>query len=240
MKRLIIYKHFFSKDREFFLRLREVLGFFPYNLSYYRLACVHRSAPMQIAGHLCRNNDRLEYLGDAVLDLVVSDILMNTYPDKNEGYLTQLRAKMVNGKQLASYANRLGITDMLVSRSVQEAELSHLQGDMVEALIGAAYLDRGYALAKRFVEKKIIRKCLDVDTVVQQEQDFKSRVLERCQKKALAVNFHTFEDHSTDDSKIKFCCFLRVEGQALGFGQAKSKKEAEQMAAEEALTKMAI
>lgn len=218
--------------------MRRVLGFYPHNLSYYRLACVHRSAPKQIAGHVCRNNDRLEYLGDAVLDLVVSDILMRAYPDKNEGHLTQLRAKMVNGKQLACYANQLGITDMLVSRSIQDAELSHLQGDMVEAIIGAVYLDRGYNYAKRFVEKRIIRKCLDVETVVQQEQDFKSRVLEKCQKKALSVNFHTFEDHSTEDAKIKFCCFLRIEGQALGFGQAKSKKEAEQMAAQEALTKM--
>lgn len=199
---------------------------------------MHRSAPRQLPGQMCRNNDRLEYLGDAVLDLVVSDIVMRAYPDKNEGYLTQLRAKMVNGKQLACYANQLGITDLLVSRSIQETELSHLHGDMVEALIGAVYLDRGYNYAKDFVEKKIIRKCLDVETVVQQEQDFKSRVLEKCQKKALSVNFHTFEDHSTENVKIKFCCFLRIEGQAVGFGQAKSKKEAEQMAAQEALTKL--
>lgn len=203
------------------------------------MACVHRSSPRTVKGQLCRNNDRLEYLGDAVLDLVVSDMLIRNYPDKHEGQLTQLRAKMVNGKQLACYAQQLGITDLLISRSVQPEELTHLHGDLVEALIGAVYLDRGYAYARRFVEKRIIRKCLDVESIASQEQDFKSRVLEKCQKKALSVNFHTFEDHSSEQIKQKFCCFLRVEGQAIGFGQAKSKKEAEQLAAQEALSKIA-
>ena len=171
-------KLLFSKERELYVFYYRLLGFLPNNIKYYKEARIHRSSSMQAKNGQRINNERLEYLGDAILDAIISDILYNNFKNKREGFLTSTRAKIVQREMLNKIGQDLGLDKMiLASGNSQVHHKSYICGNAVEALIAAIYLDRGYAKCKQFVSRKIICGLLDLDSIAREEQNYKSRLI---------------------------------------------------------------
>ena len=228
----------FSKHRTFYFSLVHILGFLPGNRRLYEIAFIHRSASTVCKkGHLI-NNERLEYLGDAILDAVIAAYLYDQFPQKDEGFLTQVRSKIVKRKQLNKIAYNLGISPFLVSKTNSQQNPVNLLGNAFEALIGAIYLDKGYRSTKRFVYRKILRKHLDVERLARKESDFKSRIIEWAQKNKQDISFISQEESHPDSHETYFSSQVILVDEELGTGTGHSKKDAEQKAAEEALTKI--
>lgn len=230
----------FSKNRNFYFSLFRILGFLPGNKRLYEIAFIHRSASTTCKkGHLV-NNERLEYLGDAILDAIIADYLYARYPHKDEGFLTQVRSKIVKRKQLNKVAYKLGISPFLVSRTNTHQNQVNLLGNAFEAMIGAIYLDKGYGKAKRFVNRKIIRKYLNIEKLAGKESDFKSRLIEWAQKNKEEISFMSREETPEDSHETYFSSQVLMQDKELGKGTGHSKKDAEQKAAEKALLNIKI
>jgi len=231
-----LFRAFFYKDRKFYFSLVKILGFLPGNRQLYEIAFIHRSASTTCKnGHII-NNERLEYLGDAILDAIIADYLYAYFPEKDEGFLTQLRSKIVKRKQLNKLAFKLGISSFLVSKTNSEQSSINLLGNAFEALIGAIYLDKGYKRTKRFVTVKILGKYLDVERLARKESDFKSRIIEWAQKNKQEISFVSHEEPRPGSHESYFSSQVMLVDRKLGSGSGHSKKDAEQRAAEEALS----
>ena len=212
-----------------------ILGFLPRKLFLYEIAFIHKSASSTLKNGQVINNERLEYLGDAIIDAVIADYLYTRFPDKNEGFLTQLRAKLVKRKMLNKLADNVGIAPLLVSRTNADQSKVNLLGNAFEALIGAIYLDKGYVRTKRYVIKKVLNKYVDLEKLSRKESDFKSRIIEWAQKNKHEISFVSREDSSEGSNTIQYTAKLILEEKEMGTGNGYSKKEAEQKAAEQAL-----
>ena len=228
-------KLLFSPKRKFFVFLKNVLGFSPKNIVLYELAFVHKSASITLATGTVVNNERLEYLGDAILDAIVADFLFTRFPKKDEGFFTQMRSKIVKRNFLDKIAVNIGINKHIVSNVPNFINKKHLYGNAFEAFIGAIYLDRGYNDTKKFLVTRIIRKYIDLDDLIQSESDFKSRIIEWAQKNKQLINFESHEDKPKSDKSPMFIAHVMLEEKSLGKGKGFSKKEAEQNAAQEAI-----
>jgi ribonuclease-3 len=182
------------------------------------------------------NNERLEYLGDAVLDAIVADYLFNRFPEQDEGFMSQLRARIVKRKNLDYLAGKMGLPAMVHPVITTGNKSKHLYGNALEALIGAVYLDRGYNTAKHFFIKKIIRKHIDLVQLVKKDSDYKSRIIEWAQKNRLEVIFESKEEQLSTGKFPSFISTILLKGERKGTGRGASKKEAEQQAAREALS----
>jgi len=231
-----LFRSSFSRNRNFYFSLLKILGFLPGKRKLYEIAFIHRSASLTCKqGHII-NNERLEYLGDAILDAIIADYLYARFPNEDEGFLTQVRSKIVKRKQLNKLALTLGISSLLVSNTNSQQTKENLLGNAFEALIGAIYLDKGYQRAKRFVVRKILEKQLDVERLANKESDFKSRIIEWAQKQKQEINFVSQEESLPDSNETFFSSQVILSDRELGSGTGHSKKDAEQKAAEEALT----
>ena len=229
-------KALLSGGRDFYLSLVRILGFLPGNRRLYEIAFIHRSASTTCKrGHII-NNERLEYLGDAILDAIIADYLYASFPEKDEGFLTQLRSKIVKRKQLNKLAYNLGISSFLISNTNAGQTRVNLLGNAFEALIGAIYLDKGYERSRRFVIRKILRKHLDVERLARRESDFKSRLIEWAQKNKQEISFVSKAETRPDTQESYFSSQVMLADRELGKGTGHSKKDAEQKAAEEALS----
>ena len=206
-------------------------------MKLYKIAFRHRSASSYDSGGTRINNERLEYLGDAILDAIIADYLYKQFPGKDEGYLTQLRSKIVKRKQLNYLGHHLGIGPLIISNTRNNQNKVNILGNALEALIGAIYLDKGYYNTRKFVIRKILHKYLDLNRLARKESDFKSRVIEWAQKNKQEILFVSKEspDHPNEPYFISSVMMLDEE---LGSGMGHSKKDAEQMAAEKALQKL--
>jgi ribonuclease-3 len=226
-------KLFFVPEKEFY-GLFELLGFYPDRTDLYELAFIHKSASIYKDGiHL--NNERLEYLGDAILGAVIADILYKYFPNKDEGFLTQTRSKIVSREFLNNLADRIGLQKHVVS-NVNLSCNKHIFGDAFEALIGAIYLDQGYYKTKLFVENEVFRKYIDLETVVTVDKNYKSKLIEWAQKMKYEIEFDTREMGLDRNSKtLQFISEISLDKELLGRGIGSSKKEAQQKAASEAL-----
>jgi ribonuclease-3 len=234
-----LFRAFFSSGRNFYLSLVKILGFLPGSRQLYEIAFIHRSASTTCKnGHLI-NNERLEYLGDAILDAIIADYLYAHFPDKDEGFLTQLRSKIVKRKQLNKLAYSLGISSFLVSKTNSRQTRINLLGNAFEALIGAIYLDKGYRRTKKFVTGRILRKYLDIERLARKESDYKSRIIEWAQKNKQDISFVSQEETHPDSLETYFSSQVIIVDKELGTGTGHSKKDAEQKAAEEALSNIA-
>ena len=167
-----IYNRYFSKDREFADRLRSLLGFTPASLGIFKLAFSHRSTPSDKA-YAIQNNERLEYLGDAVLGTIVAEYLFIKYPDSDEGFLTKMRSKIVKRKSLNRLGDKMGLDVMLSENNNLRLSRSML-GNAVEALVGAIYLDSGYQETKNYVINQMLRKYLDIHELERVDDNYKS------------------------------------------------------------------
>lgn len=212
-----------------------MLGFLPRNLSLYRLAFIPKSAQLKNPSGNFLNNERLEYLGDAVLDAIVANHLFHHYPEGNEGFMTKLRSRIVKRKHLDFLATRIGLPALIESGLSQGSRPKHMYGNAFEALIGAIYLDRGYGTARKFFVKRIMNKHIDLDLLARKDSDYKSRIIEWAQKSRVEISFESKEEPHEGSMAPSFVSLIRVNKEEKGRGTGDSKKEAEQQAAKAAL-----
>lgn len=231
---------FFCKDKEFRSALYQIMGFCPHNIDLYRTAFAHKSHEYRSkkTGNKPLNNERLEFLGDAVLETVVSHIVYRQYPNKREGFLTNTRSKIVSRESLGKLAKELGIDRLIQSQTHGRTHNSYLEGNSFEALMGAIYLDRGFRYAFQFIEKRIIGAVLDLDTVANKEVNFKSKLLEWKQKNRIHLDFVDSSGNNSNSTSPSFYTTVVIEGIPAGEGKGFSKKESHQAAAKDALTQM--
>lgn len=211
-----------------------MLGFLPGHLSLYRLAFIPKSAQQKNPSGNRLNNERLEYLGDAVLDAIVANYLFNRYPEGDEGFMTKLRARIVKRKNLDYLATKIGIPALINSGINAGGNSKHMYGNTFEALMGAIYLDRGYGAARKFFERKVLKKHMDLVQLVKKDPDYKSRIIEWTQKNKVEITFESKEEHLPGKGS-SFVSVIRLNEEEKGVGRGDSKKEAEQQAAKAAL-----
>ncbi len=228
----------FSRNKELVNKLTPILGFAPARIRFYEMAFIHKSASVVMPDGEVINNERLEYLGDAILAAIVADYLFRHFPNKDEGFLTKMRSKMVKRKHLNLLAYRMGINKLMVTHTNPVNVSRHLYGNAFEALIGAIYLDKGYKHAARFIER-IIEKYVDLERLRKSESDYKSKLIEWAQKNKQELVFDSLEENAQPGHLPQFIAHIRIQEEELGKGMGNSKKEAEQKAARAAIEKLA-
>lgn len=219
---------------EFVSKMRKILGFRPGNLKLYEIAFIHRSASFTLPDGKRVNNERLEYLGDSVLNAILSDFLFEKFPNANEGFMTKIRARIVNRDVINHLAISIGIDKILVSNINSSNPTKNLYGDALEALIGSVFIDKGYFKTKKLFINKVLNKYLDLDKIINTDTDYKSLVFEWVQKKKTNLSFSYNEDYDFHHKKSVFTTVLYINKEVFGKGQGTSKKEAEQEASNQA------
>jgi len=204
-------------------------------MELYEKAFIHKSTNQIDSEGRALNNERLEYLGDAILGCVIAEHLFKEYPDQKEGFLTKMRSKIVNGENLGNLADKMGIVPLIQTQAIGDHTLKHISGDAFEALIGAVFMDKGYAKTRRFILKKILVKHLDLDELEKTENNYKSQLIEWGQKHRKDICFYT--DVEPYDP-TRFISYVSIGNNLYGSGTGVSKKEAEQMAASESLKEL--
>lgn len=228
-------KLFSSSRKEFYLFLKDLIGFYPQNLKLYDLAFVHKSASTVDSQGKYVNNERLEFLGDAILGAIIADFLYNRFPQEDEGFLTKTRSKLVNRTFLTKLTYDMGLHVFIDSNTTKNMDKSHIYGDALEALIGAIYLDKDYQAAKYFVTKKILSQFVNLYEIEQNDLNFKSQLIEWSQKNKKELEFETIEEFSDKTKQPKFIAVVKVDDRKIGRGTGTSKKEAQQNAARQSL-----
>ena len=231
-------KLFSSSRKEFYLFLKETLGFYPDNLKLYDLAFIHKSASTVDSQGNYVNNERLEYLGDAILGAIIADFLYNRFPQEDEGFLTKTRSKLVNRTFLTRLTFDMGLNVFIDSNTTKNIDNSHIYGDALEALIGAIYLDKDYQTVKFFVTKKILSQFVNLNEIEQNDSNFKSQLIEWSQKNKKEVKFETIEENADKSKQPKFVAVVEIDDKEVGKGVGTSKKEAQQNAARQSLKKL--
>ncbi len=227
----------FRKEKELYLSIYDILGFFPKDIKYYKQALMHKSIMRREKGKPI-NNERLEFLGDAILDAVVGDIVYHHFEGKREGFLTNTRSKIVQRETLNKLANELGITKLILSSGNNGAHNSYMGGNAFEALVGAVYLDQGYNACMRFMKKRILSQLIDIDKVAYKEVNFKSKLIEWSQKNRVNIEFRLLEQKKDQGGSPTFCYQVFIEGMEGGVGTGYSKKESQQQASKLTLEKL--
>lgn len=219
-------------DAELKLYLNSILGFSPTRLDYYKEAFIHRSAQVRDEQGNDVNFERLEFLGDAVLGLIIAVYIYQHAPDKQEGYLTKMRSKMVSRRQLNTIGKQFKLQQRL--HPAGNPNLGEdINGDLVEALIGAIYLDKGYSVTAEFIFQKIIEKHLDLEKLEKTIASHKSLILEWGQKSKNKISFNTFEEENAEDLTV-FVSVVRMNEKVISKGRGTSKKRAEENASKRA------
>lgn len=231
-------KRNFGQDRDYYRMVDDIFGFIPNNIELYKLALIHKSASIVVDGQTI-NNERLEFLGDAVIESVTSDYLFIEYPEYDEGRLTQLRSKIVSRQSLNGIAKKIGLDRCVIcNRSVSTSQ-KHIFGDAFEAMMGAIYLDQGYDFVNRLLINTIYATSLSLERVDEEETDFKSRLIEWGQKHHHTILFKTKGvGKSTVAGAHSFRSVVLIDSLEVGHGTGESKKEAEQSAAQSVATEM--
>ena len=223
----------FRKDRKAYCALKRILGFYPRHLHYYKQALMHKSMHQRTADGQRVNNERLEFLGDAILGAVVGDIVYHHFSGKREGFLTNTRSKLVQRDTLNRVAVEMGLDKLIQSSISSASHNSYMGGNAFEALIGAIYLDRGYACCMKFINERILHRLLDLDKVANKEMNYKSKLIEWCQKKKVRFEFKIVGQHRERSESYSpvFDSQVLLNGIVCGEGSGYSKKESHQAAA---------
>jgi len=232
---------FFLPENEKKLRssLKNILGIVPKNISLYKQAFRHNSAAKEIKDGIRDSNERLEYLGDSILNAIVADFLFQKFPYKDEGFLTKSRSKIVSREHLNQLSRKIGLDKFIEQKNDPGLKNSSMHGDAFEALIGALYLDKGYKGASHFILNRIIRYHVDVEKILATETDFKSKIIEWAQQKKHDVQFRAIEQTGNGHDK-QFVIATVIDGEISGEAQHYSKKKAEQRSAENACITLGI
>lgn len=229
----------FSKDRKFVASLKNLLGFYPENISVYHLAFRHRSTASEHPSGVKLSNERLEYLGDAVLGAIIAELLFKKFPFKEEGFLTEMRSRIVNRENLNRLALKLGINHFMTGSIDPSAKSRSVYGDAFEALIGAVYIDKGYNVTKKLVLNRIVRHHIDLEEIENQDGNFKSKLINWGQRERKAVEFEFLEEVENGGKRL-LRVKVSVDGVEMARGEDYSKKRAEQIAAEKVCTALGI
>ena len=228
----------FRKDKELFSALYDILGFYPHEIAYYRQALLHKSIGKRSEKGKPLNNERLEFLGDAILDAAVGDIVYRHYAGKREGFLTNTRSKLVSRETLGKLANEMGLSQLILSAGHSNSHNSYVNGNAFEALVGAIYLDRGYDACMWFWENRVLGKYIDLDKVAFKEVNFKSKLLEWSQKNRVRMEYRLMKQKKDDNGSPVFSFVVLLEGIEGEKGSGYSKKEAQQLASKETLQRL--
>ncbi len=228
----------FRKEKELFSALFAILGFYPHNIEYYKQALMHKSIRKRNDKGKPLNNERLEFLGDAILDAVVGDVVYRHYEGKREGFLTNTRSKLVSRDTLGKVASEMGLGGLLLSAGHSTSHNSYVEGNALEALVGAIYLDRGYDACMWFWEHRILGKYINIDKVAFKEVNFKSKLLEWSQKNRVRMEFQMLKQKKDDNGNPIFSFQVKLENVDGEQGTGFSKKEAQQQAAKETLQRL--
>ena len=197
-------KLLFVKDKELYVYIHGITGLYPRNIELYKLALVHRSKPLQLPDGRWTNNERLEYLGDAVLDLAVADYLYHQFPHKHEGFLTSTRAKIVQRESLNRIGHAYHLDAHVRAATHTTSHNSYINGNALEALVGAFYLDHGYKRSQQFIIDRIITQHFDLAELVKTDQNYKSRLIEWTQKYHLTIEYALVDTISDKDNNPVF------------------------------------
>jgi len=228
----------FRKDKESYLCFYRMLGFYPHDIRFYEQALLHRSSSVKSdQGHLL-NNERLEFLGDAILDAVVGDIVYQKFEGKREGFLTNTRSKIVSRESLNHVAEQIGLSKLIKFSIRHASHNSYMGGNAFEALVGAIYLDRGYAYCKDFMEHRIIGTHINLNKVSRKEVNFKSKLIEWSQKNKVEIVFNLVSQTLDEFNSPVFESEVLIEGIQACKGKGYSKKESQQIAAHETMNKI--
>ena len=225
-----------NRRKKPFVDFKNILGFYPHNITFYQQAVRHKSSSIKIKDGRWINNERLEFLGDAILDAIVADIVFKEFEYKKEGFLTTIRSKIVQRETLNKLALDLGLDRLIQSTAKNINQKTHVYGNALEALIGAIYLDQGYRVAKKFVSDRLIRTFLNIETVAELEQNYKSRLIEWGQKHKVPVEFKLLSASVDDDNIPLFTSSVSIYDDEISIGLGSSKKESHQRAAEVAMS----
>lgn len=239
----------FRKEKEPYLRLKGILGFYPHNIELYKLALKHKSIAhfereeMRAKGEKIKrdyksslNNERLEFLGDAILGAIVADILYRHYGTRQEGFLTNLRSKIVCRNSLGELAVKIGLDKLILHASANTCHNSYMNGNAFEAFLGAIYLDRGYTYCYRFIERLVAQKHINIEKAAREEKNAKSSLIEWCQRYQYKFVFRNREIR--EGSSPKFLCDITIEGVSCESGEGYSKKESDQNAAKQTMRRI--
>ena len=226
-----------SSDKQLKRTIKNIFGYKPGNIYLYRLAFLHRSATQENIQGIKINNERLEFLGDAILDAVTADFLFKTFPTRDEGFLTEMRSKIVSRAQLNKLSQKMGLDVLIQLEGTSPGMLRSFRGDALEALIGAMYLDKGYEFTKKILLERFINHYFNMDDLVNQEMNFKSKILEWAQKDKKQIQFLILDEVGTGHKK-QYIIELVIDEKPLARGQDYSIKGAEQQAAEKAWQKI--
>jgi len=229
---VLFFKQYFTTQRSHYQSIRQVLNYRPRNLGLFQLAITHKSAN-RFSKDQPYNNERLEYLGDAVLNTVVADHLYHLYPYDREGFLTKMRSKIVSRETLNAVAKQMGLEKLIVSR-LDGQQGNNVPGNALEALIGAIFLDAGFEKTRKYIQRHLIDKYIDVRKFECLTFDYKSQLIEWSQKNDMDVVFEDVEQASGNPHQPVFVSRVKLHDETLGRGTGHSKKEAQQKAAKEA------
>jgi len=222
---------YFSEDKDLFHAIKNIFGFYPGNIFLYKLAFRHKSAAEEIREGTKISNERLEYLGDAILSAIVADFLFKKFPYHDEGFLTEMRSKIVSRSSLNKLSLKLGIDNLILANKESNSHFKSLKGDTLEAFIGAIYIDKGYVFTRKIIIERIINVHFDIDELMVIELNFKSKLIEWVQKEKKSIDFKVIEEIGTGYNK-QYVVEVLIDNTGFGKGQDFSIKGAEQIAAE--------
>lgn len=216
-----------DKGRDFFLEVKKLIGFKPLDISIYKMAFTHRSLNLKNSLGVAINYERLEFLGDAMLDAVISKHLYDEVPQGDEGYLTKMRSKIVSREHLNELGKELNLIKLLKSRIPKANFGNNVHGNLFEALVGAIFLDRGYNDCKSFIDQNVIIPHVDIETLESKVISYKSLFIEWCQKEKKLFNYDVYEDTGNEDVR-HFSVKLSIDDKVIAKARATSKKKAEE------------
>ena len=228
----------FRKEKELYSSLYDIIGFYPHDISFYKLALMHKSVMRRNAKGKPVNNERLEFLGDAILDAIVGDIVYQHFPGKREGFLTNTRSKLVQRDTLNKLAQEMGINQLILSSGHTSSHNSYMGGNAFEALVGAIYLDQGYNACMRFMNKRILAQMINIDKVAYKEVNFKSKLIEWSQKNKVRLTYEQVLQEKDKNGNPIFEFKVVLEGVKGCAGRGFSKKESQQLASKLTLDKL--
>ncbi len=235
------FNYFLSSDKILVRELTTILGFVPRSIHFYQRAFTHKSQSSKdkVKSKYPSNNERLEFLGDAILDAVTAEYLFKKYPTQDEGFLTQMRSKMVKRKTLNMIADKMGL-EVFLKRQGATRISQTMMGNTFEAFVGAAYLDVGYAKTKKFIIQKMLRQYIDIHQLETVNTNYKSQLLEYSQKRQKVISYNLVEHSRTPNNRERFKISVSIDGKTLATAEDFSKKSAEQKASHRALAQMGL
>lgn len=226
-------KFYFSSDKRLYRAIKNIFGYYPGNIHLYELAFRHKSATTKKVNGIRLNNERLEYLGDAILSAVIADFLFKSFPYKNEGFLTEMRSKIVSRVSLNKLSMKLGLQQLIRSGGEPSAKAKSAGGDAFEALIGALYIDKGYNFTRNIIINRIVNIHFDIDQLIISEISYKSKLNEWTQKEKREINFRVLNEIG-EKHKKQYLVAVEIDNKVISQSQDYSIKGAENLAAEKA------